>query len=609
MIKILRVTSYDVITGLCEFIDNALDAGATRVEICLREKIQGTRRRPHRITISDDVPGGIPSEVLPRIFSLTYDRARSPSEIREYGLGFKAASFNLAEKMMVYTRSGSGSEPGKQVTVDWVEMGDSDRWDPEILAVGPEMYERNHPFSCGSSFILENLRPDFFPVADTEDTLAGWYDQLVYIYRYLLHAMPGFSITLRGVWSPSITPSSSSSSRIESRDLRGHEMFSWAMDPCPEMGNPVLGEGNGSWIYSVLKVFQDDMGRYRVYIASGPERRPAPHAASVMDGWIEDRVLKNPMERVECTKKWKNGNSNYRTVPQAAVDMEGMVLVDTLIFRSVHEPEAMRSSALMQSYSTCRLDIRRGQRVVARDLNLRHPDSQKLQYFVHHELRYHQYALNVHLGIQFNKKNPGGLPEGDLRNVLEYLQNRHEKICEDRERHLYATRHLPPSSPPSPAPPLVPVVLPLSIPVVVDNTTTAGTVGMVMEPKRRPFSEKTKIHTLQRQECRDRILDVILDNHVHPMEYDHADGTPANNSSDNCQALSVITHAIKTRSPEIYDRIETDTTGEARLDFILRLLHSILRSKYMEEAFSSSTVVFDPSSRRFVMQPQTMESL
>jgi hypothetical protein len=136
----------------------------------------------------------------------------------------------------------------------------------------------------------------------------------------------------------------------------------------------------------------------------------------------------------------------------------------------------------------------------------------------------------------------------------------------------------------TPPPPLTPPAL--ELPLVVTTN-----------PKRRNFSEKTKIHVLQRQECRDRLLDVILDNHILPMEYDHADGTPTNNSSDNCQALSVITHAIKTRSPEVYEKLEHDTTTDRqeRKEFLVRLLNSILSSKYLVV----DQLVYEPTQKRF----------
>jgi len=586
MIKILRVTNYDVVTGICEFIDNALDAGATRIEVNLKERVQGSLRRPHRIVVSDNVPGGIPSDILPKIFSLTYDRRRVSDDIGEYGLGFKAASFNLGEKMVVYTKT---NHVVYQVNVDWLDMSDTDRWDPEMMSISNEIYERNHPFETGTSFVLENLRPEFFsttPITnhpnnegDTStgtDPLSEWYEQLAYIYRYLLLEKPDVSITLRGLWP---------GGNQESRDLRHHGVFSWASDPCPVVhpDNTTTPTTSTTWIYSWIRVYQDEMDRLRAFTVTTPLKKDRPLLSPLDD---PSSVITG--ERVECTKKWKNGNRNFRTVSVDPPQMERMVLVDTLLFRSVHESEAFRSSELMQRHATCRLDMRRRNRVVARDINLRHPDSQKMQYFVKHEVEYKNYALNMSLGVQFNKKNAGGIPEGELRNVLEYLQNRHEKICEDQEKSLYLQKMMVSASafvsslPPPPPPALE---LP-SLPFVITTN-----------PKRRNFSEKTKIHVLQRQECRDRLLDVILDNHILPMEYDHADGTPTNNSSDNCQALSVITHAIKTRSPEVYEKLEQDTTTDRqeRKEFLVRLLNSILSSKYLVV----DQLVYDPTEKRF----------
>jgi len=72
------------------------------------------------------------------------------------------------------------------------------------------------------------------------------------------------------------------------------------------------------------------------------------------------------------------------------------------------------------------------------------------------------------------------------------------------------------------------------------------------------------------------------------MDYDHKNGVPCINSKENCQALSVITHAIKTRCPEVFEGFTTNPTE--RIRFIVDLLNCMTRSKYFIEACGNGDI-------------------
>lgn len=122
-IKKARAGNYETSSCLFEFVDNSLDAGADRIRIDIRER-SGTGN-PHKFIISDNASSGISREVLSNIFSWTYERARSETDVGEYGTGFKTASVNLAEKLVVVTKCG---DQAFQATADWQDMADEDRW-------------------------------------------------------------------------------------------------------------------------------------------------------------------------------------------------------------------------------------------------------------------------------------------------------------------------------------------------------------------------------------------------------------------------------------------------------------------------------------------------
>lgn len=556
-IKKARAGNYDLCACLLEYMDNALDAGADRIRVDIRERTshQGF---PHKILISDNVVRGIDPDALRAIFSWTYERPRRDGDIGEYGVGFKAASVNLADKLTVFTQH---AESCMQAIADWQDMADENRWVPKILTIPEEYYGDIHPFHKGSTFLLESLRHEMVTVSDADKkwTIRRLFDDLAYHYRYLMQENPALTLTIKGIWTVG--------GEIEERDVRSHELFRTAIEPTGASGQPPSRE-------TLIRVYQDSLQFYRVYFQTAPPR------------W----------ETVEFLERRKNGNSVLRCHEVSPSLFDGMRLIDTVRFRSFHHTDMARSALCMGLYTPCALDIVRRGRVVGRDLTLRAPRADPLTFFVRHEAWYGAHALNALLGVQYNKQNHGAMRENDLRYTLEHLQQLHE-------REFLRAEKLRPSPSPSPVTAISPPrsaseislgdrhpdadAHPDLVPATGDDAL--GRLSASSEIRRRHFSPQTKIGTLHRQECRDSILDFVLKDEILLMEYDHKNGVPTVNTPENCQALSVITHAIKTRCPAVFDEIEHDPSR--RLRFITDLLNCLTRSRFFLEAWTAGQVV------------------
>lgn len=545
--KKARAGNYDTQVCLFEFIDNALDAGADRIRIDIRER-SGRMGIPHKILVSDNVAGGIPSERRVAMFSWTYERPRQAEDIGEYGTGFKSAAVNLAEKLTVITSDG---EQCHQMMADWQDMADENRWTPQVLQIQSDYYQDVHPFRQGSTFVLEGLRYEMFSVASVEKKwmIRHMFEEMAYHYRHLLHSRPSLTIAVRGTWE--------SGGDLEERDLRSHDLFQSTIEPTGVYGTPPSRTTR-------IRIYQDALQFYRVFFQTDPKK------------W----------EHVEFIDRRKNGNSVLRCHDVMPSTMEGMRLVDSLELKSYHFlGDVGRSAMCMSLYPTCSIDLVRCHRVVGKELVIRAPRADPLTFFVKHELWYNSHAINPLLGVQFNKQNHGVFYDNDLRHTVEYLQQSHEREFLRCERLARPSPLL--SSATTTTTPLVGVVPSIPSPtaeIVTGTTTPASAV------RRRNFSPQTKIETLRRQECRDSILDLVLRDNILLMEYDHKNGVPTINTKENCQVLSVLTHSIKTRCPAVFETLCENRHNE-KISYLVDLLNCITRSRFFLEAFAAGNIL------------------
>lgn len=533
-IKKARAGNYDTNSCIFEFVDNALDAGADKIRIDIRERANSGC--PHKFVISDNSTKGISQEALRTIFSWTYERHRQENDVGEYGTGFKTASVNLADKLTVLTTDKNGCY---QAIADWQDMADENSWEPKVMEIGMDYFRDVHPFQKGTTFILEGLRNEMFPYV--QEGTCNWLFQqmfhgLVYHYRYILYENPTLHITIKGI--PDMTKK-----EICEINIREHDIFQKKADPFHETDETYE---------SIMTVYQDPMHFFHIFFQHGKSKK-----------W----------ESVEFIEKRKNGNSVLKCHEILPKCFERFRLVDTLTLRSVHITDEQRSVLCMSLYPTCTVDIVRKGRVMARDMSFRSPRIEPLHYFVKHEVWYHSYAMNPLLGIQYNKQNHGVMRENNLRYTIEYLQQIHEREFYKAEKQ----KDVPPRHPPSTEP------------------------KEPTEPKRKHFSTSTKIQVLNMQECRDSIMDFVLKDGVLLLEYDHKNGESSHNAKDNCQALSVVTHAVKTRCPARFLEVEKEDVNKTQ--FIVDLLNCITRSKYFLDAWTSGDIhIRDVQQQLLILQ-------
>lgn len=546
-IKKARASHYDIYSALNELVDNSLDAQARTVCIEIREHTEEDERRIHKILFSDDSSGGIPKTNLKEIFSWTYERKRDPNEIGEFGTGFKAASVNLANKLTVLTRD---AETAYQAIADWHEMADTNLWAPKIMTIDMEFFRGYHPFTTGTTLMLENIRHEFIQrQKGNHHFLSRIYHELSYSYKYFLKHHPSVAILVRGV-----------EGEREISYAQKNDQMSYFFAHAP-------------LVIQTRVIVYKESSAYHIYL----QREDVPY-------W----------EAIEFVEKRKNGSNVLRSTHLPP--HTGKTILDTMIFRSC--THFATTEIHCPTHGT--VDIIRNHRILARDLTYRPHRSDPHVAHLKHELIYGSKWLNALLGIQFNKSSDGNIPEGDMRYTLEYIQRLHERelmrfekqklgrvVIREKEEDDYLCLDLALPTPLSPEKqkeerPFSP--RPERV-VLKDLSPPSSLKIPPAIEKRKNFTMETKLEILKKQECRDVDFDFRLLDDILPLDYDHKNGQSSNNSSDNCQALSVISHALKSRRPDVLERHRHEP-----IRFIVDLLNCITSSKIFIEAYSKNEI-------------------
>lgn len=554
-IKKARASNYDVYSVINEFVDNSLDAGASKVVIDVREYQEDGQTWINKILLSDNAPMGIMD--VRSIFSWTFERKRNKKEIGEFGTGLKSASVNIADKLTILTVK-NGREY-IQAVADWHEMMLDNTFAPKILKINKEFLRNYHPFSTGTTILLENIRHDFIQ-QQNENLLENLFEQLSWSYKYFLRENPHISLTVK----------SSSVSYELSHEIQSPFMI-------------YFFDHSLMTIESKIHLMKQHRS-FHVFI----QRESCPY-------W----------EQIEFVEKRKNGNNILRSSEVAPWKDK---IYETLVLKSCTYYDDQSSLPL----SFGNVDVIRNHRVLVKNTSYRMPRSDPSVGFIKHELYYDNKVLNNMLGVQFNKINNGYITNGNIKYALEYLQKLHEKELirfektklnrvihrEEKEEEDFLcleevekeTNNILPKTIKNNISTLPPPE-PFLLPTTTENTTTT------FPERRKNFSMETKLEVIKQQECRDCEFDFRLLDDVLPIDYDHINGQSSNNSKENCQALSVISHALKTRRPLMFEKHCQNPTS-----YIMELLNCITSSKYFIDAYLKKEIILHDEKELLLRQ-------
>ena len=110
-LKSMRNQDFDVLTAMCEVVDNSLQAGAKNVKINIEYSLESARRknRPVEIAFGDD-GHGMDTEQQQLCLQLGYSgRYDDRKGIGRFGVGMTYAAISLCQKIEVYSRQRQGN--------------------------------------------------------------------------------------------------------------------------------------------------------------------------------------------------------------------------------------------------------------------------------------------------------------------------------------------------------------------------------------------------------------------------------------------------------------------------------------------------------------------
>jgi hypothetical protein len=389
-IKKARASNYNLSRAINEFIDNSLDTDANQILVEFRANSEGLSS----ISISDNSTNGISSKNIKKIFSWTYERDRTIKDIGEFGTGFKSASVNLGEKLVLITWDKIENKYYECIA-DWRSMSEKDLWVPSLKETSLFHYKKkdNHPFENGSTFIIDQListRNNKFEISYIIDIAAN--------YKYILKHYPELSIKIKYL--------------DDIYDLRKFTYYYFDNNICNE-------EEIG--VYTLKKDYiLDKSMEYIIGVLSDKDKKY----------WMKFKG------------KFKNGNFKLEEVKFDTLskfyEKKCIITFRSCIDKKLKNDDPKESDsdeynpAILPSGS---VDIIRADRVVGKNItNFIAPRNDGYANYIKHEIWYDDKFLDLNLGITFNKSNDGHIPETNLKYTFNHIIRKHQSKLISKEK-------------------------------------------------------------------------------------------------------------------------------------------------------------------------------
>jgi hypothetical protein len=363
-IKKARASNYNFTRAINEFIDNSLDTDATNIFI----ELNNSHNKPYSVKISDNSTQGIPENKLSNLFSWTYERERNETDIGKFGTGFKSASVNIGDKLIVYTYDKNNNKYLKCIA-DWNTMSENNNWVPEQINTTIDDYKSKsiHPFEHGSSFIIEQILHDRHPQFKKENIY-----EIANIYKYILYSKLNLQIIIK--------------LNNELLNLRNFVHYNF----------------NNSKL-----ILENNIDIYQI---NDPE--------------IDDNIIAVITESktfVKYIKPQKNGNYICKEIDYK--HNKNNKLLGKIIFKSCYDYSFVdKDDDYPFSFPYGSVDVIRFDRIVGANItNYSASRTDGYANYIKHEIIYNSTSLDDYLGISFNKSNDGHIPDNNIKYVINYI--------------------------------------------------------------------------------------------------------------------------------------------------------------------------------------------
>lgn len=127
----LRDVGYDFVTAVADIVDNAVAAGARRVDVEVRHG-----DGPPWVLVADDGDGMTDARLV-EAMRLGSERDYDPDDLGKFGLGLKTASLSQCRRLVVMTRHSRSHFRVAKAMLDLDQVAESNRW--RLVPPPPEM--------------------------------------------------------------------------------------------------------------------------------------------------------------------------------------------------------------------------------------------------------------------------------------------------------------------------------------------------------------------------------------------------------------------------------------------------------------------------------------